>query len=101
MSKKKKSVQKLIVTSVVPSRSNPYKYIQFPFEVEAESFADVFEMLAEDGCLHGWRAHVSDTPDGEKVATERTPTIVSLAGFAFIAPCHFDYRSIEEVGVDE
>lgn len=99
--KKKTPFQKLIVTSVVPSRSNPYKYIQFPFEVEAESFNAVFERLAEDGCLCGWRAMVSDSPDGEKVATERIPTIVSIAGFAFIAPCHFDYRSIDEVGVNE
>ena len=99
--KKKAQFQKLIVTSVVPSRSNPYKYIQFPFEVEAASFEEVFERLAEDGCLLGWRAMVSDSPDGEKVATERIPTIVSISGFAFLAPCHFDYRSIDEVGVNE
>lgn len=89
---------KLFVTSVVPSKSNPYKYIQFPFEAAVRTLGEVHEALAEDGCIKGWRIWTEDTPDGEKVATRRDPMVIGLNGIAFVAPCHFDYKWIEEVG---
>ncbi|KAB2752327.1 hypothetical protein [Brucella anthropi] len=93
-------IQRLSVTTVVPSRRDPYKYISFTLETEAESFDDVFEKLAEDGCLKGHRIQTNEIADGTRVAVERTPHIVGLNGIAVICPVHFDYVYSQEIAED-
>ncbi|MDR6431262.1 hypothetical protein [Brucella pseudogrignonensis] len=94
-------IQRLSITTVVPSRRDPYKYISLTFEVEAEDFDDVFEQLAEDGCIRGYRIETKTLPDSTRVATERVPHIVGLQGIAILCPVHFDYVYSQEIAVDE
>lgn len=94
-------IQRLSVTTVVPSRRDPYKYISITFETEAEDFEEVFENLAEDGCLNGFRIEMKTLPDGTRVACERVPYIVGLQGVAILCPVHFDYVYSQEISHDE
>ena len=94
---KSKNVLKLMVTTSVPSILHAGRALQFIFEVEADSVAEVHERLAHDRCLFGMKVTLRDGVDGRRVVNDRWPTVISIAGIAFLQGYRFTSFETDEV----
>lgn len=82
---------KLTVTTTLKTNSSSNANLWFVFEANYNNFDDLYDALAEDGCISGERVFTKDGGFGHRVVTHRVPHIVGVNGVATIAPCHVEY----------
>ncbi|RWX72543.1 hypothetical protein [Mesorhizobium sp. M2A.F.Ca.ET.039.01.1.1] len=75
------------VTTVIPSKSG---FVWFPAEFEQATLDDLFEDMAQDGCVKCQKI-ILESQGGTRIARKREPMILGLPGIVTITPMHIDF----------
>ena len=85
----------VMVNTTIPWFSGEGRFVQFPLEVQAESFEEIHRKLVDNGCIFGSRILFTKDEEGKRYITGRSPQIVGLHGLATITPMYFEFSERE------